>query len=132
MRRAVGDEAGRQERRRFWWRVVRNTLIFSAVAAAVGWSAAYRQNYGSWPFMEIGDRITWCGQDYKQSVTDLTTSEVLKVNQQRQVEPLFQYPPQLARKNVLGVRLPQGCTDRLYLRAATDRYTEFLAPSARR
>ena len=132
MGRRVGDPAVRKERSRFWWRVVRNTVIFSAIAAAIGWSVAFRQNYGSWPFLEIGDRITWCGQDYKQSVTDMTTPEVLKANQQRQVEPLFRYPPQLARKNVLGVRTQQGCTDRLYLRAATDRYTEYLAPSARR
>lgn len=131
MRRRTVDPAVRQERRRFWWRVVRNTVIFSGVAAAVGWSVAFRQNYGSWPFLDIGDRITWCGQDYKQSVTDLTTPEVLRANQDRQVEHLFAYPPQLAKQNVLGVRMPQGCTDRIYIRTAPDRYTEFLAPAAR-
>lgn len=125
-----GEPGVRRERRRFWWRVLRNTVVFSAVAAAVGWSLAFHRNYGAWPFLDVGERITWCGQDYQQSVTDLTVSEVNE-GKSRPVEPIFRYPPQLPRQNVLAVPVERGCPDRLYIRASSDRYTEFLAPSVR-
>ncbi len=130
MRGRSVDPAVRQERRRFWWRVVRNTVLFSVVAAAVGWSLAFRQNYGTWPFMDVGDRITWCGQDFKESVADLTLAEVNSHNS-KPVQPMFEYPPQLSKQNVLGAPVDRGCTDRLYIRTASDRYTEYLGPTAR-
>jgi len=119
------DGARSRERRRFWWRVVRNTVLFSVVAAAVGWSLAFHRNYGTWPFLDIGDRIAWCGTDYERSVTDLTLSEV-NAKKPQPVEPLFRYPPHLSRQNVLGVPPTRGCPDRLYVRTSSDRYTEFL------
>lgn len=127
MRRS-GESGIRRERRRFWWRVLRNTVVFSVVAAAVGWSLAFHRNYGAWPFLDVGERITWCEQDYRQSVTDLTVDEV---NAGGRVEQLFSYPPHLPQQNVLGVPVEPGCTDRLYVRASSDRFTEYLAPSAR-
>ncbi|MGQ0844109.1 MAG: hypothetical protein ACT4QF_08225 [Sporichthyaceae bacterium] len=125
----AGDPVLRRERRRFWWRVLRNTVAFSAVAAAVGWSLAFHSNYGSWPFLDVGERISWCGRDYEQSVTDMTIDEVNAKNDP-DVGQLFRYPPKLSQQTVLGS--PGPCPDRLYIRASSDRYTEFLAPGTQR
>lgn len=130
--RKTDDPTVRRERRRFWWRVLRNTVVFSAVAAAVGWSLAFHRNYGTWPFLDVGERISWCGQDYRESVTDLTVNEVTASSNGRQVQPLFRYPPQLSKQNVLGVPVERGCPERLFIRAASDRYTEYLSPSLQR
>lgn len=91
---------------------------------------AFRSNYGALPFFDVGERISWCGQDYRREATDLTLAEV-NLDAERPVQKLFRYPPRLSRNTVLGHPVPSRCPDRLFLRVSKDRYSVYLAPNAR-
>jgi hypothetical protein len=105
-------------RRRRWWRILRNLLLLLALAAAA---------YGTWPFMDVGDRINWCGQVYRVAVTDLTWAEVNN-GASSAVQPLFNYPPRLPRREVYGIppTTPTACPTQLFIHTGTDRYTKYL------
>jgi len=118
-------------RRRRWWRIFRNTLVLLAVAAAVGWSIGFQRAYGTWPGLDVGSRINWCGRVYHVAVTDLTLSEV-NTDPQHPVQRLFRYPPYIPRRDVLGVPPAGGgdpavvCPGALFIRIGADRYTKYL------
>ncbi len=120
--------AQRVHRRRRVYRFLRNSALFMTVAAIGGYGLGFHHRYGSWPGLDVGDRINWCGQQYQSSVTDLTLSEVNTSD--RPVEQLFSYPPHLPRADVYGLPTPAGsCPTALYIHSGSDRYTKYLAPT---
>jgi hypothetical protein len=118
----------RAEPRRRWWRIVRNAIVLLALAAAGGWSAGFQRSYGTWPGLDVKDRINWCARVYRTTVTDLTWVEVDR-DSQHPLQVLFSYPPYFPRQDVLGVRNPEpgGCPTALYIRTGLDRYTKYRA-----
>lgn len=104
------------------------------ILGGLGWAAWFHHTYGSFPGLQVGDRITWCGQDYRQSVTDLTAAEA-NVDPTKPIRPLFTYPPVLPQVTVYAApRTPAElradpalpCAPALYLRTGTDRWTRYL------
>lgn len=126
---ARATKAARAQRRRRVWRFLRNSVLFMAVAAAVGYGLGFHHRYGAWPGLNVGDRISWCGQNYRASVTDLTLTEV-NADPNHPVEQLFSYPPHLPRADVFGVPTPAGsCPTALFVDNGSDRYTKYLPPA---
>jgi hypothetical protein len=124
----TGVTTMRARRRRRVYRFLRNSVLFTAVAAVGGYGAGFHHRYGSWPGLDVGDRIHWCGQQYRASVTDLTLSEV-NTEPGHSVEQLFSYPPHLPRADVFGLATPAGsCPSALYVDSGSDRYTKYLPP----
>jgi hypothetical protein len=126
-RQVVTGSMQRAEPRRRWWRIVRNAIVLLAVAAAGGWSAGFQRSYGTWPGLDVKDRINWCARVYRTTVTDLTWVEVDR-DSKSPLQVLFSYPPYFPRRAVLGVRPePGGCPAALYIRTGFDRYTKYRA-----
>lgn len=122
--------AVRAQRRRRVWRFLRNSLVFMSAAAVIGYGLGFHKRYGSWPGLHVGDRINWCGQNYRASVTDLTLAEVNNADPGHPVEQLFSYPPHLPRADVYGVPTPAGsCPAALFVHDGSDRYTKYLPPT---
>jgi len=110
--------------RRRWWRALRNLVLCSALAAGIGWSIGFDRSYGTWPGLDVGDRINSCGKVYRVAVTDLTQGEV---NDGQVVEPLFEYPPQIPRREVYGVpAAAPACPAALFIHTGADRWTKYL------
>ena len=100
----------------------------------IGWSVWFRTTYGSFPGMEVGDRITWCGHDFRASVSDLTTEEA-NDDPAHPLVPAFKYPPVWNRATVHAAMRPAAelaanpalpCAPELYVRTGEDRYTRYL------
>jgi hypothetical protein len=126
----TGVTAVRAQRRRRVYRFLRNSVLFMAVAAVGGYGLGFHHRYGSWPGLDVGDRIHWCAQQYRAAVTDLTLTEVNDANPGHPVEQLFSYPPHLPRANVYGVPTRAGtCPTALYVDSGSDRYTKYLPPT---
>jgi hypothetical protein len=119
----------RAQRRRQVYRFLRNSVLFMGVAAVAGYGLGFHHSYGSWPGLAVGDRIHWCGQDYRAAVTDLTLTEV-NTDPSHPVEQLFSYPPHIPRADVYGIPTPAGsCPSALYVHSGSDRYTKYLPPT---
>jgi hypothetical protein len=114
--------------RRRWWRILRNLIALAALAAAGVWAVQFQQAYATWPGMDVGNRINWCGKVYRVAVTDLTWAEV-NDGSGSVVQPLFEYPPHIPRREVYGLE-PAGsipCPVELFIHTGADRYTKYLA-----
>jgi hypothetical protein len=118
----------RTVRRRRRWRIARNTFFLLVLGAAVAAAIAFQRAYGTWPGLDVNNRINWCHKVYRVAVTDLTLAEV-NTDPAHPVEPLFRYPPHLPRRDVLGVPTagsPATCPGALFIRVGSDRYTRYL------
>jgi hypothetical protein len=102
------------------------------VLGALGWSIWFHAAYGSYPGIDVGDRITWCGHDFHASVTDLTREEAQDPPTHL---PKFRYPPVWHQATVyavmrttadLAAQPGASCASELYLRTGPDRYTRYL------
>ena len=109
-------------------------LVVAVLLGLLGWSVWFRAAYGSLPGMDIGDRITWCGHDFRASVTDLTGEEANDDPAQPLV-PAFRYPPVWSQATVHAAMRPAAelaaepglpCAAELYVRTGPDRYTRYL------
>ena len=128
--------AGRP-RRRSGLRIVLSGLLAMVVLGLIGWSGWFRVTYGSFPGMNVGDRITWCGHDFHASVTDLTGAEA-NVDPAHPLVAAFKYPPVWHRTTVFAAVRPAAeiaarpelpCAAELYARTGQDRYTRYLPDS---
>lgn len=115
-------------------------LVAMAVLGGIGYSGWFRHSYGSWPGLDVGDRITWCGHDFHPAVTDLTRSEVdAAAEPQRPIVPAFRYPPVLPQATVLAAMRSSAeqaqeptvpCAPTLYVPTGPDRFTSYLPDGA--
>lgn len=110
------------------------SLLAVLTLGGVGYAGWFRVTYGSFPGLDIGDRITWCDTDFRRTVTDLTETEVA-TDPGHPIVPAFRYPPMLARDTVYAAMRPAAelaknpalaCAPELYVRTGPDRYTRFL------
>jgi hypothetical protein len=109
-------------------------LVGMLVLGLVGWSGWFRVTYGSFPGLEVGQRITWCGHDFHATVTDLTRDEA----DDDPTHPLvkaFAYPPVWHKATVFAAMRPAAdlaadptvpCAPELYVRTGNDRFTRYL------
>ncbi len=109
-------------------------LAIAVLLGLIGWSAWFRAAYGSLPGQDVGDRITWCGHDFRASVTDLTGKEA-NDDPEHPLMPAFQYPPVWPQATVHAALRPTSelaaepglaCAPELYVRTGQDRYTRYL------
>ncbi|GAA0620326.1 hypothetical protein GCM10009547_23630 [Sporichthya brevicatena] len=109
-------------------------LALAVFLGLLGWSAWFRMAYGSFPGEDIGDRITWCGHDFRASVTDLTGQEA-NDDPANPLVPAFKYPPVWPQSTVhaamrtaeeLAADPTLPCAPELYVRTGSDRYTRYL------
>lgn len=119
-------------RRRRWWRIIRNTIVLLGLAAVIGWAIGFQRAYGTWPGLDVKDRINWCGHVYRIAVTDLTAAEVNSPDPTHPVQIMFSYPPHFPRRDVLAIPPsdPNACPGALYIHSASDRYTKYLPAGA--
>lgn len=101
-------------------------------AALTGW---FYYSYDAWPGLGIGDRISWCGHDYRLAVTDLSAAEA-NTDPEHSLAPAFRYPPMWSQEQVyaaLGSAVPRTddptppCLPTLYVQTGPDRYTSYVA-----
>lgn len=109
-------------------------LLAAVLLGLIGWSAWFRVTYGAFPGMGLGDRITWCGHDFRASVTDLTGVEA-NDDPAKPLRPAFKYPPVWHQATVHAALRPAAelaaqpdlpCASELYVRTGQDRYTRYL------
>jgi hypothetical protein len=135
--RAVGPPEPAPRRRPRLLGILTSLLAVLALGG-LGYAGWFRVTYGSFPGLDIGERITWCGTDFRRTVTDLTATE-FTAEPGRPIVPAFRYPPVLPRDTVYAAMRPAAelaenpalaCAPELYVRTGPDRYSRYLPAGA--
>lgn len=110
---------------------VLSTVVVGSAALA-GW---FYYSYDALPGLGIGDRISWCGHDYRLAVTDLSQDEA-STDREHPLAPAFRYPPIWSQEQVYAaIGSPAArtadatppCWPTLYVQTGPDRYTSYAA-----